>query len=55
MILVLVGTATADIDSFRSAWWILFAFVTAAAVLTTGLGPPRVTSNKPLVSTRLER
>ena len=55
LILVLVGTATADIDSFRSAWWILFAFVTAAAVLTTGLGPPRFTSNEPLVSTRLER
>jgi len=48
LILVLVGTASADIDSFRSCWWMLLGVIGVAAAMTTGLGPPRHTRIRPL-------
>jgi EmrB/QacA subfamily drug resistance transporter len=41
LILVLIGDGLADIDQFRSCWWLLFAFCIFAAITTIFLGPPK--------------
>ena len=41
LILVLIGDGAADIDQFRTCWWMLLAFCLLAAVTTIFLGPPK--------------
>jgi EmrB/QacA subfamily drug resistance transporter len=41
IILVLLGNGAADIDRFRSCWWLLCALTVGAALMTIGLGPPK--------------
>jgi hypothetical protein len=41
IILVLLGNGAADIDRFRSCWWLLCALTVCAALMTIGLGPPK--------------
>jgi EmrB/QacA subfamily drug resistance transporter len=48
LILVLIGNEVADIDRFRSCWWVLCAFCGLAALTTLGLGPPRFNRGVPI-------
>jgi EmrB/QacA subfamily drug resistance transporter len=41
LVLVIVGSASAQLGEFRRAWWLLVASNAVAAVLAIGVGPPR--------------